>query len=95
MTAPAVDGAETEKAYEINAEHSFWTKERRVEVADGILTHQGEKQEDNVIVRHGVGDRHNDHAAGLTHTTRNVCIPEAGSRIETYSPGENACAAKR
>jgi hypothetical protein len=39
VTAPAVDVAETEKAYEINAEHSFWTKERRVEVADGILTH--------------------------------------------------------
>lgn len=47
MTAPAVDVAETEKAYEITAElPGLDGKNVEVKFADGILTIKGEKQEE-------------------------------------------------
>jgi HSP20 family protein len=47
MTAPAVDVAETEKAYEITAElPGLDQKDVDVKFADGILTIKGEKQEE-------------------------------------------------
>jgi HSP20 family protein len=47
MTAPAVDVAETEKAYEITAElPGLDQKDVEVKFADGILTIKGEKQEE-------------------------------------------------